>query len=38
MTPFEFHRAGDVATALRFSYTPNVLYLGCGTNLVDLMR
>ncbi len=38
MTPFEFHRAGDVATALRFSDTPNGRYLGGGTNLVDLMR
>ena len=38
MTPFDFHRAGDVAEALRLGESPRAQYLGGGTNLVDLMR
>lgn len=38
MTPFTFSRATDVAAAIRASTAPGAMYLGGGTNLVDLMR
>ena len=38
MTPFTFARAGDAAEAVRLAGGNKVMYLGGGTNLVDLMR
>ncbi len=38
MTPFTFARAADAADAVRLGGTSRAMYLGGGTNLVDLMR
>ncbi len=38
MTPFDYARADDVATALRMGAGEGSAFLGGGTNLVDLMR
>ncbi len=38
MTPFAYHRAGGTADALRLGEEPQAMFLGGGTNLVDLMR
>lgn len=38
MTPFSYARAGDAAEALRLGGEAATVYLGGGTNLVDLMR
>lgn len=38
MTPFTYHRAGDVDEALRLGTAPGAAFLGGGTNLVDLLR
>ncbi len=38
MTPFDYARADDVATALRMAAGEGTAFLGGGTNLVDLMR
>jgi xanthine dehydrogenase YagS FAD-binding subunit len=38
MTPFAYARAADAADAVRRASSPNVKYLGGGTNLTDLMR
>ncbi len=38
MTPFDYARADDVATALRMGAGEGAAFLGGGTNLVDLMR
>lgn len=38
MMPFEYARADDVQSALRAVTQPDVVALGGGTNLVDLMR
>jgi xanthine dehydrogenase YagS FAD-binding subunit len=39
MKPFAYLRAGDAPTAVAaFEQTPQPMYLGGGTNLVDLMR
>jgi xanthine dehydrogenase YagS FAD-binding subunit len=38
MTPFTYSRPGDAAAAIRETARPGALYLGGGTNLVDLMR
>ncbi|MGR6920827.1 FAD binding domain-containing protein [[Actinomadura] parvosata] len=37
MRPFEYARAGSTAEAVR-AFAPGTMYLGGGTNLVDLMR
>jgi xanthine dehydrogenase YagS FAD-binding subunit len=38
MKPFTYERAGDVAAAVAAAASPGAVYLGGGTNLVDLMR
>ncbi|WP_313537494.1 xanthine dehydrogenase family protein subunit M [Sphingomonas sp.] len=38
MTPFAYLRAADAAEALRLGATPGTVFLGGGTNIVDLMR
>lgn len=38
MTPFAYARAGSVTDAVRLGASPEVKYLGGGTNLVDLLR
>jgi xanthine dehydrogenase YagS FAD-binding subunit len=38
MTPFTYSRPGDAAAAIRATAQPGAMYLGGGTNLVDLMR
>lgn len=38
MTPFTFARAADPADAVRLGALDRAMYLGGGTNLVDLMR
>lgn len=38
MTPFAYHRASDRTDALRRAREPDAMFLGGGTNLVDLMR
>jgi xanthine dehydrogenase YagS FAD-binding subunit len=38
MTPFAYRRAASVDDALRLAQEPSTMYLGGGTNLVDLMK
>ncbi len=38
MTPFAYTRAASAAEAVRLGTQPQAMYLGGGTNLVDLMR
>jgi xanthine dehydrogenase YagS FAD-binding subunit len=38
MNPFSFSRAGDVTQAIELAAKPGTMFLGGGTNLVDLMR
>ena len=38
MRPFAYERAADSAAALAAAASPGTMYLGGGTNLVDLMR
>lgn len=38
MTPFTYSRPGDAAVAIREAARSGAMYLGGGTNLVDLMR
>jgi xanthine dehydrogenase YagS FAD-binding subunit len=38
MRPFEYERAADAATAVAAVAEPGAMFLGGGTNLVDLMK
>ncbi|HEX8155536.1 MAG TPA: xanthine dehydrogenase family protein subunit M, partial [Thermoanaerobaculia bacterium] len=38
MRPFTYERAADAAAAIAAARAPEAMYLGGGTNLVDLMR
>ena len=38
MTPFSYSRAADTADAIRLRAAKDSMFLGGGTNLVDLMR
>lgn len=38
MNPFSFSRASDVTQAIELAAMPGTMFLGGGTNLVDLMR
>jgi xanthine dehydrogenase YagS FAD-binding subunit len=38
MTPFDYRRAASVDDALRLAAQPGAIFLGGGTNLIDLAK